>query len=146
MSTLERAIEIAAEAHDGQMDKAGAPYLAHPMRMMARFLREKQGTHAIIAALHDVVEDSNWTLDGLRDEGFTGEIVEAGVLTRNKREAYETYLERVARHALARREQIDLLDNMSEGRLERLPQADRVRIRKKYSGAFYTLTVSSIHP
>lgn len=146
MGTLERAIEIAAEAHAGQLDKTGAPYIAHPMRIMARFLREKHETYAIIAALHDVIEDSDWTLNGLLDEGFSTEIVEAvGVLTRNKREPYLTYVERAAKHPLARWvKQADLMDNINEDRLEKLPEPDRSRLRKKYSEALYLISVTPI--
>lgn len=69
MATLERAIMIAAQAHDGQKDKSGALYILHPLRMMMRMESEAA---MIAAVLHDVVEDSDWTLEQLRDEGFVG--------------------------------------------------------------------------
>ena len=95
MATLERAIEIAALAHAGQWDKTGAPYIAHPMRLIARFLREGNEKCAIIAALHDVVEDSEWSLEALAAEGFTDEIIAAvGALTRGKDEEYLAYVDR----------------------------------------------------
>ncbi|MGO4741698.1 HD domain-containing protein [Bosea sp. 2KB_26] len=93
MSTLARAIEIAAKAHDGQRDKAGEPYIAHPMRLMARFLASGQEQNAIIAALHDVVEDSDWTIEDLRREGFTENVVSAvDALTRRDGEEYITFV------------------------------------------------------
>lgn len=146
MGTLDRAIEIAAEAHAGQLDKTGAPYIAHPMRIMARFLRDKHETYAIIAALHDVIEDSDWTLKDLLDEGFSEEIVEAvGVLTHSKKDAYLTYVERAAKHPLARWvKQADLMDNINEDRLQKLPEPDRSRLRKKYSGALSLISVTPI--
>lgn len=146
MSTLERAIEIAIEAHAGQIDKTGAPYIAHPMRIMARFLREKHETYAIIAALHDVIEDSDWKLDDLRAEGFVEEIVEAvATLTRGHREPYLAYVERAAKHPLARWvKQADLMDNIDEGRLAKLPEPDRSRLRKKYSEALYLISVTPL--
>jgi guanosine-3',5'-bis(diphosphate) 3'-pyrophosphohydrolase len=60
VSTLERAIEIAAAAHAGQTDKGGEPYILHPLRVMFRMhsVEEK-----IVAVLHDVVEDSNWSFE-----------------------------------------------------------------------------------
>jgi (p)ppGpp synthase/HD superfamily hydrolase len=67
MATLEDAVSIAAQAHRGQEDKAGDPYLLHPLRMM---LRMKSEAEMIAAVLHDVVEDSDWTLERLRDRGF----------------------------------------------------------------------------
>jgi (p)ppGpp synthase/HD superfamily hydrolase len=69
VSTLERAIAIAAEAHAGQVDKAGAPYVLHPLRMM---LRMSSIDERIVAVLHDVCEDCpGWTFDRLRREGFS---------------------------------------------------------------------------
>ncbi len=60
MATLEDAIQIAAEAHKGQPDKAGAPYILHPLRMMMRLKTEAE---MITAILHDVVEDTDWTIE-----------------------------------------------------------------------------------
>jgi (p)ppGpp synthase/HD superfamily hydrolase len=66
MSTLERAIGIAAEAHARQVDKAGAPYVLHPLRMM---LQMSSIDERIVAVLHDVCEDCpGWTLDRLRGD------------------------------------------------------------------------------
>lgn len=116
------------------------------MRLMARFLRDKHEKYAIIAALHDVVEDSDWTLDDLRAEGFSVEIVEAvGVLTRNKRNAYLTNVESAAKHPLARWvKQANLMDNMDEDRLAKLPEPDRSRLRKKYSEALELVSATPI--
>ena len=73
MATLERAIEIAVLVHKGTVDKAGQPYLLHPLRLMMRVETE---TEKIVAVLHDVVEDSQphprWGFDALRREGFSG--------------------------------------------------------------------------
>ncbi|HEV7321805.1 MAG TPA: hypothetical protein VGO04_24640 [Ensifer sp.] len=92
MATLDRAIEIAALAHTGQCDKTGKPYIVHPMRLMSRFLRKGNEKCAIVAALHDAVEDSDWTLEALTAEGFTDEIVGAvGALTRGQAEDYGLY-------------------------------------------------------
>jgi (p)ppGpp synthase/HD superfamily hydrolase len=68
VSDLKRAIEIAREAHFGQVDKGGANYIDHPLRVMERV----DGEHAkIVAVLHDVVEDCpDWTFNRLREEGF----------------------------------------------------------------------------
>ena len=75
MATLERALEIAAEAHRGQLDRTGEPYLLHPIRVM---LRVRDESERLVALLHDVVEDNEaWTLDRLRAEGFPDEVVEA---------------------------------------------------------------------
>ena len=74
MPTIERAIEIAATAHAGQRDKAGQPYIFHPLRVMLRVY----GAHEQMAAvLHDVVEDTSVTLDNLAQEGFPSEVLRA---------------------------------------------------------------------
>ena len=76
MSTLERAIEIAARAHAGQFDPAGEPYILHPLRMM---LTLHSPESRIAAILHDVVEKSgDWTLERLRIEGFSAEVLDGG--------------------------------------------------------------------
>ena len=64
MSTLEKAIEISNNAHKGQRDKAGKPYILHPLRLMLQMATEEE---MIVAVLHDVVEDSSLTLQKLRD-------------------------------------------------------------------------------
>ena len=71
---LERAIEIAVEAHKGQLDKGGNPYILHPLRVMMSVDLELE---KIVAVLHDVVEDSNWTFEALLAEGFSNEVIEA---------------------------------------------------------------------
>ena len=74
MSTLDRAIEIATEAHKGQFDKAGNEYIGHPLRVMEMGRTEVE---KIVGVLHDVVEDTAWTFDALEAEGFSKEIVDA---------------------------------------------------------------------
>jgi (p)ppGpp synthase/HD superfamily hydrolase len=69
---LERAIEIAVEAHKGQVDKGGSPYILHPLRVMMSVNGESE---KIVAVLHDVVEDSVWTFDALLAEGFAVEAI-----------------------------------------------------------------------
>jgi GTP diphosphokinase / guanosine-3',5'-bis(diphosphate) 3'-diphosphatase len=117
MSTLERAIEIAASAHAGQVDKAGVPYILHPIRVM---LRMNTVDEMIVAVLHDVVEDSNWTVDDLLAEGFSERIVEAvGVLTKRPDESRQNAAERARQHPLARA--VKLADNAENMDLTRIP-------------------------
>ena len=94
MSTLERAIRIAAEAHAGQTDKAGAPYILHPLRVMMSV----EGDDARIAAvLHDLVEDTPWTFEDLRTEGFSDAVIAAlESLTRREGEVYLDFCRRAA--------------------------------------------------
>ena len=99
MSTLERAIEIATEAHRGQRDKAGNDYIGHPLRVMAA---GKTPEEKIVGVLHDVVEDSDWTLEELAAEGFAPEIIEAlRCLTHAEEEPYDRYIARIQGNPLA---------------------------------------------
>lgn len=90
MATLERAIEIAKQAHAGQVDKGGNDYISHPLRVMEMGRTEDE---KIVGVLHDVVEDSDWTFEMLEEEGFAPEIIEAlRCLTKlSKDEDYEHF-------------------------------------------------------
>jgi (p)ppGpp synthase/HD superfamily hydrolase len=129
MATLEKAILITAEAHQGQKDKAGAPYILHPLRLMMRMESEAE---MIAAVMHDVVEDSEWTVDRLRDEGFSEEILQAvDCLTRREDEIYEDFIKRVKTSTVAWRVKIaDLEDNMNVKRIDRLTPRDLERLEK----------------
>ena len=137
-ATVEDAISIAARAHRGQKDKAGAPYLLHPLRLMLRMDTEAA---MMAAVLHDVVEDTDWTLERLRGEGFSDEVVEAvDCLTRRGGESYEEFVERARANPVARRVKIaDLEDNMNVRRIGRLGSKDLERL-EKYHRAWRVLT------
>ena len=129
MSTLERAICIAAEAHAGAVDKAGAPYILHPLRVMLR-LTDPEARMA--AVLHDVVEDSDWTLDRLRAEGFADEVVTAidGV-TRRASETYDEFVERAGRNPMARQVKLaDIADNLDISRIANPTEKDHTRLER----------------
>ena len=134
---LEKAIKLAVDAHAGQTDKGGAPYILHPLRVMqgCETLEQK-----IVATLHDVVEDSAITLDELR--AAFGDAIAAAVdaLTRRDGERYMEFIERCAANPLARAvKRVDLSDNMNLDRLGRTPtDADGER-RDKYARALERL-------
>lgn len=117
MSSLERAIAIAAEAHAGQVDKAGHPYILHPLRVMLSV----EGEYAQMAAvLHDVVEDTSVTLDQLVSEGFPTAVVEAvEALTKRPGETRLMAAERAAQNPIAR--VVKLADNADNMDLSRIP-------------------------
>lgn len=115
--TLERAIAIAAIAHEGQVDKAGAPYILHPLRVMAAQTTNEART---VAVLHDVVEDTGVTLGELRDQAhFPEPILQAlELVTRRSEDSYEDFIERCAFDPIARAVKLaDLEDNLNALRL-----------------------------
>lgn len=129
MSTLERALEIAKKAHEGQVDKGGAPYIQHPLRMMRRLFTEEE---KIVAVLHDVVEDGGVSLSDLRDEGFSEAVVAAvDALTRRPGETYEAFVLRAASNDPGRSVKLaDLRDNCDLLRIPNPTAADYERLRK----------------
>ncbi|MEZ2239075.1 GTP pyrophosphokinase [Microcoleus sp.] len=128
-SLLQRAIAIAAKAHEGQVDKAGNSYIDHPLFVMKNVnsLEEK-----IVAVLHDAVEDSELTLDELRSEGFPELIVNAiDAITKIEGEPYAAYLERVMANPIALRVKIaDVTHNLDLRRISNPTEADFQRIAK----------------
>jgi (p)ppGpp synthase/HD superfamily hydrolase len=129
MEPLEKAILIAVQAHAGAKDKAGAPYIMHPLRVM---LRMSTKTERIVAVLHDVVEDSDWTLDALRRRGFSEEVIDAvDHLTRRPKERYMDYVERAAGNSTALRVKMaDLKDNMDMTRIKKPTKASLARLKR----------------
>ncbi len=129
MSTLARAIAIAATAHQEQFDKAGAPYILHPLRMMQQMGTDEE---KIVAVLHDVVEDTPWTLEMLRAEGFSETVLAAldGV-TGRAGESYEAFIARAQSNPISRNVKLaDLQDNMDTRRIRSLTEKDVERVRK----------------
>ena len=137
MSTLERAMEIAMAAHNGQLDKAGKEYIEHPMRVMAA---GSSTDEKIVGVLHDVVEDSEWTFEQLAAEGFAPKIIEAvRCLTRLEGESYDKFIARVKCNKLATAVKLnDLTDNMDIRRLPYLSDKDVKRL-KRYLKAYKQL-------
>jgi len=116
-SLLDKAIRLAAEAHAGQTEKNGSPYILHPLRLMFRMHGELEMAAAV---LHDVVEDTDWTLERLGAAGFPPALVDAlDCLTHRPGEPYPRYVRRAAANPVARRVKLaDLEDNLD---LRRLP-------------------------
>lgn len=140
---LELAIRVANEAHSGQVDKGGTPYICHPLSVMAR-LGPEDITGRIVAVLHDVLEDTAVIASDLRGLGFADEVVDAVVLlTRTPGQPYHQYLDAVRANPLARRVKLaDVADNSSPRRMELLPWATATKLRRKYETARQALTVS----
>lgn len=132
MADLERAIQIAVQAHQGQKDKNGAPYILHPLRVM---LRMDNDLERMAAVLHDVVEDSSWTLADLRKEGFPDPVIAAvNHLSRRENESYDDFIRRIRPQALAAKIKLaDLEDNMNLTRLKQFTQQEKERVAKYHS-------------
>lgn len=137
-ATLEDAISIAALAHKGQTDKAGNPYLLHPLRMM---MQMKSEAAMMVAVLHDVVEDADWTLEQLRERGFSEEVLTAvDCVTNRTGESYEEFIERVQTNSIAKQVKIaDLEDNMNIRRINEISPKDLERL-EKYHKSWRLLT------
>jgi GTP diphosphokinase / guanosine-3',5'-bis(diphosphate) 3'-diphosphatase len=126
---LNRAIVLAEHAHRGQVDKAGKPYIEHPLRVM-------QGMDSdiarIVAVLHDAVEDSALTLEQLLEAGFDTDIVMAiDAITKRPEEVYDIYLERIMANPVALQVKIaDMLDNMNIARIAEPTPKDWQRLEK----------------
>lgn len=129
MPTLDEAIALAAQAHSGQVDKAGQPYVLHLLRAMFRVETEQE---RIIAVLHDLVEDTSYTFDDLRALGYSADILEAlDCVTRRPEETYEQFIDRAAANPLARRVKLaDLEDNMDIRRYTTLTEHDLERLQR----------------
>lgn len=144
MSTLQRAIEIAAEAHKGQFDKAGRDYIGHPLRVMEMGKTEEE---KIVGVLHDVIEDTDWTFEKLAEEGFSDEVITAlkCVTKTSESENYDNFIDRVKKNPLAVAVKInDLTDNMDIRRLPYLSDKDVKRL-KRYLKAYKRLTGEPVY-
>ncbi len=126
---LALAIAIATKAHDGQFDKAGKPYISHPLTVMAQMdtLESK-----IVAVLHDAIEDSDLKITDLVQQGFPDFIVKAiAAITKLDGEPYEDYILRVKSNAIARKVKIaDLTHNMDISRIAHPTEKDFQRLEK----------------
>ena len=141
---LERAISIAVEAHKGQIDKAGAPYILHPIRVMQSLETDHE---RIVGILHDVVEDGpGWTFERLEEEGFSPDVIEALRLVTKRPEdegkdidAYLRFVRRSLTNPVARRvKAADIRDNLDLTRLSEITPKDVARLTK-YTVALRTL-------
>ncbi len=134
---LSRALILATIAHDKQIDKGGQPYILHPLRVA---LKMDTIEGKIVGLLHDVLEDSDFAVDDLIDDGFPPEIIDAVIaLTRKKEENYQQFILRCKENPLARQVKLaDLEDNLDTTRLPEIGEKERQRI-KKYEQAVLIL-------
>ena len=136
MSILDAAIALASRVHAGQVDKAGKPYILHPLRLMMKFdgLEEQ-----LVSLLHDVVEDGDVTLDELRGLGIPEVVVTAiDCLTKRQGESYEQFIARIRPNPLATKVKIaDIHDNLDLTRLPVVRDKDLERAAKYHRALRY---------
>ncbi len=136
---LAAAIQIAVEAHAEQFDKGGKPYILHPLHLMNQLLFDPE--LATIAVLHDVVEDSNVTVEKLKQAGMSDRVIAAlRLLTHEPNQSYDDYIKKVCTNYDAIRvKRKDLEHNSDITRLRGIGQKDLTRMQK-YHKAFVQLT------
>lgn len=134
-----RAYEIMKKAHEGQLDKAGVPYYFHPT-YVAEGMTDEDTT--VVALLHDVVEDTEYTIEMLREEGFTEKQLTAlDCITHRDSETYFDYVRRVKDNEVAKAVKFkDLEHNMDLSRIKNPTEKDYNRIKNKYEKALKILT------
>lgn len=150
-ANLERAVEIATAAHEGQTRFDGSPYIEHPLRVMRTVANQGHSKRVqIVGVLHDTVEDSDWTFEMLQTEGFdkdviyplellTKESTEKVLSEKEKLAEYELYLQRLSVNACARAvKKADLFDNLDLTGLEN-PSKKKIMNIEKYGQALIYL-------
>ena len=132
-----KAIKLAYEAHHGQVDKAGIPYVFHPFHLAEQMSTEFS---TAVALLHDVVEDTHITLEDLKEAGFPEEVVEAvRLLTHEEGVDYFDYVRKIKPNSIAREVKVaDLRHNSDTSRFEMSP-AEVAKRSEKYKKAMEIL-------
>jgi (p)ppGpp synthase/HD superfamily hydrolase len=139
MSTLSKAISIAAQAFENIMDKGGKPYILHPLWVMNQ-VRHLGDKYMIVAVLHDLIEDTPWTIEDLRREGFSEEILDALKLLDFRNVDYFEQIKKVALVELAREIKIkDIEHNSRVTRLKGLTKRDFDRTEKYHRSYTYLI-------
>ena len=133
-----KAMKIAYDAHHGQLDKGGLPYVFHPWHLAEQMDDE---ISTIADLLHDVVEDTDWTLEQLEAEGFPPESMEAlGLLTHPEGQPYMEYVAGLRHNSVAVKVKLaDLRHNSDFTRLSAVTAGQRARLEQKYAPAFALL-------
>ena len=134
---VNRALRLAYEAHQGQFDKSGVPYVFHPLHLAEQMPDEES---IVAALLHDVVEDTDYSLEDLKSMGFPPKALEAvALLTHTGEEPYLRYVARIKENPIAKRVKLaDLRHNSDLSRIRQVTERDRDRV-EKYAAAIRLL-------
>lgn len=136
---LRKALMLCCEIHKDQVDKGGAPYYMHPITVALNMETEEQ---KIVALLHDVVEDSETTLEDLKAMGFSDRIIDAIDRVTKKGESYGIYLKKIKENDLARAVKLgDLEHNSDLTRLKTVTEKDLNRVKRYKKAKEYLLGI-----
>lgn len=133
-----KALRLCFEAHKNQLDKSGMPYVFHPFHLAEQMETEET---VVAALLHDVMEDTDYTAEDLKEMGFDGEILEALLLlTHQDGVDYMDYVKKIKSNPIARAVKLaDLTHNSDLTRLDTVDQKALER-KEKYKKAIEFLT------
>ncbi len=124
-----KALKLCFAAHKDQTDKSGMPYVFHPFHLAEQMPDEDT---TIVALLHDVIEDTPYTLDDLRAMGFNEQVLDAlALMTHDKRIPYMDYVAKIKGNKIARTVKLaDLKHNSDLSRLNNVDEKAMKRIEK----------------
>ena len=133
-----KAMRLSFEAHKNQVDKSGMPYVYHPFHLAEQMETEET---VIVALLHDVVEDTDYTLDDIRAMGFPDSVVKAlALMTHDKSVPYMDYVAKIKSNPIAKAVKLaDLKHNSDLSRLDIIDEKALKRV-EKYAAAMRTLS------
>ena len=133
-----KALKLCFEAHKDQVDKSGMPYIFHPFHLAEQMEDE---TTTIVALLHDLVEDTDYTFDDLKEMGFSNSVIDAlKLMTHDKSVPYMTYVEKIKTNSIATAVKIaDLKHNSDLSRLD-IVDDKALKRNEKYAEALCLLT------
>lgn len=132
MNILEIALKLALNAHAGQTDKAGRPYILHPLRIMSQMHTDEE---RVVALLHDVLEDSCYKPQDLIEQGIPSNLVKTiMLLSKNEHDNYDKFIEKISKNRLAVKiKKADIEDNLNLLRLKSIHSNDVKRIKKYHT-------------
>ena len=137
-----KALKLCFEAHKNQVDKSGMPYVFHPFHVAEQMTDEAT---TIVALLHDVVEDTDYTLEDLAAEGFGKDILEAvALMTHEDDVPYLDYVTKLKGNPIARAVKLaDLAHNSDLSRIGEVDDETKQRL-EKYKKAIALLNDNSL--
>lgn len=135
---LDKAISIAAQAFEGKYDKGGQPYILHCLTVM-KAIPEDDDELRCIAVLHDLVEDTEWTLEDLQKVGFSNRVIRGvETLTHDPEVSYDDYIKKIARYSDARKVKLaDLRHNSDIMRMKGISRKDFERLERYHRSYAY---------